>query len=306
MDSAPANHRLLKTLISCLHLLGASLLSYLIARRAPSLNDLRQWRHITWGRVCLLLVLVNSWLFVFSSGILVTGVGAIRDPAICKIAIFSCLFFIGSTKILINAFLIERSSRKAYIVWSGGFSIPRFKMKLYKICGTILVGYTAVYALWMGTGYHIHIRKDQIQSHVGTFKDDFGGDMRHFAEPFVHRDLSVAVMAVVPYESPITRNSEEDLLRCYHWCNDIAWKRGGHDRAKVYTADLGLQKHLCGRYCAKRVDSVLDLLWDIIEACDGLKFTRNLCNEHPDRKPMPQWVGRQYTPRINLMYNPLT
>ncbi|ESK89763.1 hypothetical protein Moror_16825 [Moniliophthora roreri MCA 2997] len=158
MDSAPANHRLLKTLISCLHLLGASLLSYLIARRAPSLNDLRQWRHITWGRVCLLLVLVNSWLFVFSSGILVTGVGAIRDPAICKIAIFSCLFFIGSTKILINAFLIER----AYIVWSGGFSIPRFKMKLYKICGTILVGYTAVYALWMGTGYHIHIRKDQM------------------------------------------------------------------------------------------------------------------------------------------------
>jgi hypothetical protein len=47
----------------------------------------------------------RSWAFVYSSGILILGVGMSFSPATCSLGIFSCIFFYASSKVLICASL---------------------------------------------------------------------------------------------------------------------------------------------------------------------------------------------------------
>ncbi|ESK89773.1 hypothetical protein Moror_16835 [Moniliophthora roreri MCA 2997] len=122
-----------------MHLLGSSLLSYCISRRIPPWS-LSTWKHLTWGRTCILLVLLDSWIFVFFSGILSLGVNIDGSLSTCSLAILLCICFYGSSKMLIYAFLVE----KVYIVWSAGNQTPRLKTTVYQICLTVQLGYIAV------------------------------------------------------------------------------------------------------------------------------------------------------------------
>ncbi|KAJ3767277.1 hypothetical protein FB446DRAFT_338580 [Lentinula raphanica] len=62
-DSDSGEYHGLQILTTCIELIGVSLLSFCLARRVPT--GWRQWRHLTWGRTCVLLVLLDSWIFVF-------------------------------------------------------------------------------------------------------------------------------------------------------------------------------------------------------------------------------------------------
>ncbi|ESK89775.1 hypothetical protein Moror_16837 [Moniliophthora roreri MCA 2997] len=154
-DPTPPKYQSLHILTSSTHLLSISLLSYLISRKAPPINKLQQWKSLRWGKVCMFLVLIDSWFFVLFSGILLTGIGTMGDPVACSLAIFSCILFQGSSKVLIYAFFVE----KVYIVWSGGNRTPRLKTKVYKICSVILLGYVVIDVLFF-LGHASHIREE--------------------------------------------------------------------------------------------------------------------------------------------------
>jgi len=146
------SHQVLST---CAHLLALSVLSCCLSRRIPSLSSWRQWANLTWGRVSVMLVLLDSWLFVFFAGVLVNGVGLSYSHTTCALAIYTCISFYVLSKVLIYGFLVE----KVYIVWSGGKQTPRFKTPAYRICSFVLLGYVTVLVL-MIMGKNSFIRGD--------------------------------------------------------------------------------------------------------------------------------------------------
>ncbi|KAG7098067.1 hypothetical protein E1B28_000041 [Marasmius oreades] len=141
--SLTTSYASLQILASVIHLIGASVLGYCLSRRTPPLNRWEPWKHLTWGKTCIILVLLDSWIFVVFSGILSTGVGLIGSITTCQIAIILCILCYGSTKLFIYAFLVE----KVYIVWSSGNQTPRFQTPVYRICCTVQLGYLVIFFL---------------------------------------------------------------------------------------------------------------------------------------------------------------
>ncbi|KAL0566663.1 hypothetical protein V5O48_015340 [Marasmius crinis-equi] len=118
-------------------LFGCSLLSFLLSKRTPT--DWTEWRNLTWGKVCMIAVLFDSWLFTLFAGFLLTGV-TVRDETLCSLVSILCIAFVSSSKFFTYAFLVE----KVYIVWSNGYRTPRLKSPVYKICLLIQLGYGVV------------------------------------------------------------------------------------------------------------------------------------------------------------------
>jgi hypothetical protein len=88
---------------------------------------------------------VDSWLFLFISGILIFGVGLENNMASCSTAIYLCIGCYGTSKLFIYLFLIER----VYVVWapaSGG----RLKSPIYNFCliTVALFGVIAALLIW--------------------------------------------------------------------------------------------------------------------------------------------------------------
>lgn len=109
--------------------LGITVLTHCISRRLAGerLSSLSDLVNIPWPRLCLVLVLLDSWLFVFSStgpfsgatlrvdhanfflpfvgGILTFGVGLDLSASVCSVAIDLCIAFYATSKILVYFYL---------------------------------------------------------------------------------------------------------------------------------------------------------------------------------------------------------
>jgi len=182
-----------QVLSNCVHLLGVSILSFCLAHRVPSLSSWSAWINLTWGRLCVLLVFFDSWLFIFFTGVLVNGVGLSFSHSTCAIAIYACIGFYGLSKVLIYGFLVE----KMYIVWSGGNQIPRSKSRAYQICAIVLLGYVVVLAL-MVLGQNSHIRSDGICI-IG---------LKNYATiPLISYDLSLNVFLTAMFVYPLRQSN---------------------------------------------------------------------------------------------------
>ncbi|KZT10751.1 uncharacterized protein LAESUDRAFT_347883 [Laetiporus sulphureus 93-53] len=117
---------------SCIiHLLGVSAMSFLLSRRLMR-------EHFTWHglkrialpRLLVILTLVDSWAFLFTAGVLIQGAGLRLNVTVCSLAIFNCIAFYASSKILIYWFLIE----KIRVVWSPIPNASRLKSPVYIVC----------------------------------------------------------------------------------------------------------------------------------------------------------------------------
>jgi hypothetical protein len=127
--------------LSCLvHLLGVSILSFCFARRVGTLRGLT---NLTWPRLCIILLFIDSWLFLFSSGILIFGVGLEFHEAVCSTGVFACIFFYATSKLFVYFFLIER----VHVVWMPATGIKRFKSRVYIICFVTVCAYAVVIGL---------------------------------------------------------------------------------------------------------------------------------------------------------------
>ncbi|KAF8169480.1 hypothetical protein K438DRAFT_1983306 [Mycena galopus ATCC 62051] len=130
----------LQAVIASLHFMGVSILTLFISRRLPGdgLSSREAWVRLTWARICILLVFLASYLFLFSSGMLIFGVGLQVNATACATGIYICILLYTSSKILIYAYLSE----KVYIVWDTGRS--RLQSLVYLVCLVTVCLYAAV------------------------------------------------------------------------------------------------------------------------------------------------------------------
>jgi len=88
------------------------------------------------------LVFLDSWLFLFISGVLIFGVGLEYNATLCSTAIFLCIAAYGTSKLFIYLFLIER----VHVVW-GRSGVPRLKSPVYIVCLVTVTLYGVVAGL---------------------------------------------------------------------------------------------------------------------------------------------------------------
>ncbi|KAJ7350703.1 hypothetical protein DFH08DRAFT_115654 [Mycena albidolilacea] len=137
----------LQVLSAFIHFIGITLLTFFFSRRlfAEELTTRRGWASLTWPRLCILLVLIDSYLFMFATGLLIFGIGLQESTTTCSITIALCIAMYTGSKVLIYAFLTE----KVYIVWAN--DIKRLRSPMYLICmGTILAYVVIIAVLFMG------------------------------------------------------------------------------------------------------------------------------------------------------------
>ncbi|KAF9792595.1 hypothetical protein BJ322DRAFT_1030207 [Thelephora terrestris] len=128
-------------LSATIHLVGVTVLAHLISRRT-ALRGTSTLRDVSWPWICVLLIFIDSWLFIFSSGILILGSGLERNDVSCSMGILLCIIFYGSSKMLIYAFLSER----VHVVWRPSPQSRRLQCKAYVACVAALSGYLGVVA----------------------------------------------------------------------------------------------------------------------------------------------------------------
>ncbi|KAJ6526782.1 hypothetical protein B0H19DRAFT_1084359 [Mycena capillaripes] len=141
------NNRL-QFLSACIHFIGVTILTYFLSCRlsAENLMSREAWARISWPRLCILLVLLDSYLFILSAGLLIFGVGLRHDGMACGAGIYLCVTFYTTSKVLIYAFLTE----KVYIVWENGVR-RRFRSPVYLICiGTVALYVAVILGMFFG------------------------------------------------------------------------------------------------------------------------------------------------------------
>jgi len=111
------------------HVLALTLLTHLVSRRITieNVDSFSSIAFVSAARICLCLVFIDSWIFVFTSkclqqllvpistwganysfllgALLLFGIGLERSTKMCSLGIILCLMFYASSKALIYAFL---------------------------------------------------------------------------------------------------------------------------------------------------------------------------------------------------------
>ncbi|KAJ7247606.1 hypothetical protein B0H12DRAFT_736805 [Mycena haematopus] len=130
-------------IMNCLiYFFGITVLTHFLSRSLAidNLGSRNTHSRLTWPRLCTLTIFLDSWLFLFSSGILIFGVG-LETRESCSAGIYLCIVFYSSSKLLIYAFLIE----KVHVVWAVGEK--RFRSPVYIICAVTVGLYAGVITL---------------------------------------------------------------------------------------------------------------------------------------------------------------
>lgn len=149
----------MRVLSAIIHLLGPTIIVHLISRTI--LHGSFTLKDISWPWICVLLILIDSWLFAFASGLLVLGIGLEKNDASCATGIFLCIAFYGTSKFFIYAFLCSSSfqcirpspitklrvAEGVHTVWRPSPHSRRLQCKPYVACVMVLVGYCGVVAV---------------------------------------------------------------------------------------------------------------------------------------------------------------
>ncbi|KIK51399.1 hypothetical protein GYMLUDRAFT_64846 [Collybiopsis luxurians FD-317 M1] len=131
--------------------------TYYLSRRISigklSWNAVKQ---VSWARIRVLLLFVDSWSFLFTSSMLLFGIGLESNKIVCAMALYTCVMFYATSKALIYFFLIER----VYVVWTpniGGEG--RLRSPIYILC-MIVVAFYGVVAALMAVGRVHYLREN--------------------------------------------------------------------------------------------------------------------------------------------------
>ncbi|KAF9267975.1 hypothetical protein L218DRAFT_919881 [Marasmius fiardii PR-910] len=135
----------MQVLSSLIHFLGVTIVTHCLSRKVASVDfSVSEILQLPWPRLCLLLVFVDSWAFLFTGGVLIFGVGLEANHSICSGAILLCIACYATSKILIYFFLIER----VHVVWAPTTgSTSRFRSPVDRLCLITVSLYCVVIAL---------------------------------------------------------------------------------------------------------------------------------------------------------------
>ncbi|KAJ1308008.1 hypothetical protein OPQ81_002079 [Rhizoctonia solani] len=117
------------------YLLGVTVITWCTTRATEkySLWTRDAWTSMPWARICLLLVLLDSWLYLIMTGVLLHGAPPEHEPHRCTVAITMCLTYYCVSKILVYLCLIERV--RAIWVTNG----QRLRSPIYLFCLSSLI-----------------------------------------------------------------------------------------------------------------------------------------------------------------------
>ncbi|KLO14797.1 hypothetical protein SCHPADRAFT_939215 [Schizopora paradoxa] len=193
-------------LSSFIQILGASLLAYCFARRTDSenLGSRSGWANLTWAKLCVILLFLDSWIFLVFSGILISGIGLSFSVPVCSLGVYACIVFYAASKALIYLFLVER----VWIVWNAGNSLTRRQSFVYKALLLVIMGYIVIFILLI-VGRIALIRTDGACV-IG---------LRSFASlPLLSYDLFVNVLLTSMFIWPLKRDRHTNQrLRLLAW-----------------------------------------------------------------------------------------
>ncbi|KAF9266119.1 hypothetical protein L218DRAFT_996892 [Marasmius fiardii PR-910] len=135
----------MQVLSSLIHFLGVTVVTHCLSRRLASIDlSLSGIFELRWARLCLLLVFIDSWAFLFTGGVLIFGVGLEKAHSICNGAILLCIACYATSKVLIYLFLIER----VHVVWAPTTRrTSRLKSPVDRLCFATIIPYCVVIAL---------------------------------------------------------------------------------------------------------------------------------------------------------------
>lgn len=104
------------------------------------------------------MIFIDSWLFIFISGLLVAGVGLSLNEQACTAAIFTCIILYAASKLLIYWFLgtahkttlliftDDVTAEKVYFVHPRT-SGSKLGSPAYRICIVFVLGYVVIIIL---------------------------------------------------------------------------------------------------------------------------------------------------------------
>ncbi|KAK4049734.1 hypothetical protein OIO90_005315 [Microbotryomycetes sp. JL221] len=102
----PSEQPYLAPLVATAYLTFIPLLAILVAKRWP--RQWRSFRDMSIVKMLVLLTLIDSFIFLWASAIIVLGVGTSYSEVACAVGIWWCIGLYASSKIFIYLFLMER------------------------------------------------------------------------------------------------------------------------------------------------------------------------------------------------------
>ncbi|KAG8728007.1 hypothetical protein FRC12_022105, partial [Ceratobasidium sp. 428] len=122
-------------LSALVYLLGITIITWCISRTTDSYPIWSRdgWANMPWPRLCLLLTFIDSWLYLFLTGMLLHGAPPQHHVSRCSVGMLACILLYGASKGLIYLCLIER----VHVVWSDG--MPRWKSPVYRFCFALVL-----------------------------------------------------------------------------------------------------------------------------------------------------------------------
>ncbi|KAH8107967.1 hypothetical protein BXZ70DRAFT_1003387 [Cristinia sonorae] len=143
----------LKLVSLLINILGIALLSHFVSRRVQlaDISSFYGFKDVSFARLCTVATFVDSWCFLFTSILLIHGLGLELNIGVCTAAIAICIGFYATSKLFIFLFLTE----KVYIVWSSTERTPRWKSRVYIFCMFLMALYVAIglHLIWDRRAY---------------------------------------------------------------------------------------------------------------------------------------------------------
>ncbi|KAJ7675181.1 hypothetical protein B0H17DRAFT_946142 [Mycena rosella] len=188
----------LQALSALLYFLGVTILTFFLSCRVlgEDLGSKQAWGRLTWPRICILLVFLDSYLFLFCTGILVFGVGLQLNRTACAAGIYLCITFYTTSKLLIYSFLTE----KVYIVWDTHRN--RLRSPVYLVCMITVVLYFAIILIMFFVG-----RIDQFRQGDGAC---VLGLKPTASLPLLSYDLYINILLTILFLWPLMRSQHSN------------------------------------------------------------------------------------------------
>ncbi|KAG9079503.1 hypothetical protein FS749_008467 [Ceratobasidium sp. UAMH 11750] len=269
-------------LSALVYLLGVTIITWCIAKTTESrpLRSMKALANMPWPRLCLLLTFIDSWLFLFLTGILLHGAPPEHHISRCSVGMLACILLYGTSKGLIYLCLIER----VHVVWSDG--MPRWKSPIYRFCFALLL------PLGIIAGVMIFQRTAFVYNGYCIL-----GISRFSSLLLLTYDFCINIFLTVMFVTPLLRSNRSAWLRAIALrttiATCIALVSSGANVIILYVLDGKETIWVCFGSCG--VDVVVNavvLFWAMQGPTSGSSAKPQSIQFPPSRQPSPQQVVR--------------
>ncbi|CEL55852.1 hypothetical protein RSOLAG1IB_01864 [Rhizoctonia solani AG-1 IB] len=150
----------------------------------------KTWTSMPWPRLCLILVLLSSWIYLVLTGVLLFGAPPRHTDMRCTLGTLACILLYGIIKGFIYLCLIER----VHAVWSDGRR--RWRSPVYRFCFALMMPLGGIAGFMVAQGIH-YLRDGYCVLGI-----------KHTAELlFLSYDISLNIFLTLLFVAPLVRST---------------------------------------------------------------------------------------------------